>query len=139
MSTHCFYWKSKVLRSTNIKCYLQIVFSCYLVLGRYTQTYPCFILLNLSDFLISVTCERGKTFLDTFTFAFSNPQVTKDVSLGLSPLNRKRCLNKVTMIGQPPVMPIYCSLAFGFWASTNCAIIGPYQDVIYHALSSIVL
>jgi hypothetical protein len=67
-----------------------------------------------------VTCERGKTFLDTFTF--SNPKVTGDVSPGLSPLNRKRCLVKVTVIGQPPVTPIYCSLAFGFWASTNCAI-----------------
>jgi hypothetical protein len=31
------------------------------------------------------------------------------------------------MIGQPPVMPIYCSLSFGFWASTNCMITGPMQ------------
>jgi hypothetical protein len=29
------------------------------------------------------------------------------------------------VIGQPPVMPIYCSLAFGFCESTNCAITHP--------------
>jgi len=60
--------------------------------------------------------------MDTLTFAFSNLQVTGDVSLGLLPLKRKMCLIYVTVIGQPPVTPIYCSLVFGFWASTNCAI-----------------
>jgi hypothetical protein len=33
---------------------------------------------------------RGDTFIDTLTFAFSNPQVTGDVSPGPSTLNKKR-------------------------------------------------
>jgi hypothetical protein len=37
----------------------------------------------------------------------------------------------VAVIGQPPVTPIYCSLAFGLWASTNCAITGSYNHSFY--------
>jgi hypothetical protein len=36
--------------------------------------------------------REGWDFLDTFALAFSNPQVTGDVSPGVLLLNRKRCL-----------------------------------------------
>jgi hypothetical protein len=42
---------------------------------------------------------RGDIFIDTLTFAFSNPQVTGYVSLEPSTLNRKRYLVEVTVIG----------------------------------------
>jgi hypothetical protein len=42
---------------------------------------------------------RGDIFIETLTFAFSNPQVIEDVSPGPSTLNRKRYHVEVTVIG----------------------------------------
>jgi hypothetical protein len=35
------------------------------------------------------------------------------------------------VIGQPPVTPIYYSLAFGSWESTNCVITGPIFFLVF--------
>jgi hypothetical protein len=80
------------MKSTNIIWYLQIVF---FLLSCSEQVHLNITLLHLIktfETLDQSDLREGWDFLDTFVLAFSNPQVTRDVSPGVLLLNRKRCL-----------------------------------------------
>ena len=74
---------------------------CFLVALFWAGTFKHIIASFAKTLGLSDQCDlwEGIPFIDILIFSFSNPQVTEDVSLGPSSLNRKRYLIKLTVIG----------------------------------------
>ena len=124
-SANCFYpeslWFYEVLTS---KCTCKYIVSCCFVPGRYTLIHYHFIGYKTRTFWSVVTCERG-SLSSHFDLAFSNPQVTEDVSLGPTTLNRKRHPIEVTVIGLVSSYANLLPFNLFFYQSTNCAVTPP--------------